>query len=137
MCYNYNSVILLRGMGMLKFVENRRAQRLDIDMSIALYDINSESSADSAETFPVEVENISMTGIGFTTNCPIDVHTFYKACLDFPTKDSMNVIIEVVRSQDKDNGEHMYGGSFVGISEADKFKIEVFRLFEENRRQVK
>lgn len=49
----------------------------------------------------------------------------------------MNVIIEVVRSQDKDNGEHMYGGSFVGISEADKFKIEVFRLFEENRRQVK
>ena len=55
MCYNYSSVILLRRMGMLKFVENRRAQRLDIDMSIALYDINSESSADSAETFPVEV----------------------------------------------------------------------------------
>lgn len=71
---------------MLKFVENRRAQRLDIDMSIALYDINSESSADSAETFPVEVENISMTGIGFTTNCPIDVHTFYKCMFGFSYK---------------------------------------------------
>lgn len=113
------------------FIENRKAARLEIDMTIALYDITKNQSIKDAEKFPVEVMNISKSGIGFTTKCSIEISSFYKARLNFPTKDTMDVIIRVVRSQTLEDGRVMFGGTFVGISETDKFKIEVFRLFNE------
>lgn len=121
---------------MSNFKENRRAPRLEIEMTVALYDITTNKSIENADKFSVDVINISTSGLGFTTDGPINVHSFYKACLVFPTKDSMDVIIEVVRSQVMEDGKIMYGGAFVGISEGDKFKIEVYRLLEEERNKV-
>ena len=121
---------------MLKFVESRRAARLNVEMSVELFDLSTNKPIEGSERFPVEVVNISKTGICFATKCPIEIKSFYKACLNFPTKESMTVIVEVIRSQEGEDGEPTYGGSFVGISEADKFKIEVFRLFEEEKRKV-
>lgn len=119
---------------MLAYIENRRAPRLNMEMTIALYDITTKQPK-NAEKFPVEVVNISSTGIGFITDCDIEVHSFYKATLNFPTKDSMDVVIEVVRSQVREDGECMYGGAFVGLSESDKFRIEALRLVEEEHRK--
>lgn len=119
---------------MLKFVESRKSQRADISMTVALYDIAANQTIKNAESYSVEVENISQSGIGFVTDCQINVGSFYKASLVFPTKDKMDVIIEVVRSQIRDNGEQMYGGTFVALNDTDKFKIEVYRIFAEQNK---
>lgn len=119
---------------MLKYVENRKDPRLDIEMTITMYDITAGKLQKDGEKFPVEVCNISASGIGFATDCDIQVNCFYKAHLVFTTKESVDVVIKVVRSQKLENGKMFYGGTFVGISEAEKFKIDVFRLFEESNR---
>lgn len=120
---------------MAEFVENRRAQRLDVDMSIELYDLTNNKTMQDGQKFPAEVMNISKTGICFSTENVIEPHTFYRASMNFPTKESIDVIIEVLRVQIGDNGENVCGGAFVGISESDMFKIEVFRLFEEKKKE--
>jgi len=120
---------------MLQYIENRKAPRLDIEMTIAMYDINTIDSVKESEKFPVEVCNISSSGIGFVTSCDIDVHSFYKANLVFSTKESVDVIIEVVRMQEAEDGKTFYGGAFVAMTDVDRFKIDVFRLFEEEKKK--
>lgn len=93
----------------------------------------SEASKDE-RIVPIEVVDISKTGIGFRTTQDVEKNGFYMTHIVFPTKEKMDIIVKVVREIIRSNGKKYYGGVFVGISEADMFKIEVFRLFTEEER---
>lgn len=110
-------------------MEQRRAKRIDIDIQVLMEPLGAEGSK---EPFYVEVINVSKSGIGFIAPFELEENTFYKARIIFQSKESVDTIVETVRRMESDTKEIRYGGRFVGISESDQFKIEVFRMFTEN-----
>lgn len=113
-------------------VEQRRAKRIDIDIKILMEPLANDSGQ---EPFYAEVINVSKSGIGFISPFELEEHFFYKARIIFQSKESVDTIIETVRRVDENEEQIRYGGRFVGISESDQFKIEVFRMFAENEEQ--
>lgn len=111
-------------------VEQRRDKRIDVDIKILMEPIGGE--VDGRKAFYADVVNVSKSGVGFTTPFQLEDNSFYKARLVFQTKESVDTIIETVRHEDMNQPMIRYGGKFIGISEKDQFKIEVFRMFAEN-----
>lgn len=112
-------------------MENRRAKRIDANLKIMMEPLNKSGEQ---ESFEVEVMNVSKEGLGFVASNPLETHSFYKAHLVFQSKESVEAVIEIVRHIENDQHPYMYGSRFVGLTEGERFKIEVFRLFTENER---
>lgn len=104
-----------------------------MDIDVNMEELCPEASTDD-KMIPIEVLDISKKGIGFRTTNDVEINGFYMIHIVFPTKERMDVIVKVVREEIHSDGKKYYGGVFVGISEADMFKIEVFRLFTEEER---
>jgi len=114
-------------------MEQRKDKRIDIDIKILMEPIDGE--VDGRKAFFADVINVSKSGIGFTTPFRLEENSFYKARLVFQSKESVDTIIETVRHGDMDEPMINYGGKFIGISEKDQFKIEVFRMFAETEQE--
>lgn len=113
--------------------EKRKAKRINTNLQLRM-----EPIEDGGETIIADVTNISKSGIGFETEHTLADHSFYRARLELETKESMDAIIETVRHSENmknDEDKIQYGGRFIAMSNNDQFKIEVFRLFVEEKLQ--
>ena len=112
--------------------EKRRAKRSSVDVLIRLHDIQGNLHPGfSTEKIEVKLVNISKTGIAFRTTEKLVFNGFYDTEILFPSKDKFNAIVEIVRMEDRGESDLYYGCSFIGITSADQFKIEVYQLVEE------
>ena len=110
--------------------ENRKAKRISTHLKLKM-----EPFETGGEPVEADVLNLSKGGLGFETKVPLPDNMFFKANLVLESKDSMETVIETIRHGETIDGRIQYGGRFVGLSESDQFKIEVFRLFAENEHQ--
>ena len=115
--------------------DKRRATRLEINAEIGIHLIPEVRSQKTTVTIPVNVFNISKSGMGFTCRREIPIGTFFNTTVVLWNKDQLDVVIKVVRSRQEDQ-LYEYGCEFVALQDVDKFKIEVYEImFKEQRRR--
>ena len=47
------------------------------------------------------------------------------------TKEVIDAVIEIVRKQKMEDGTDKYGATFIGMSDTDAIKIDIYQVFRE------
>lgn len=97
--------------------ERRRAKRMPVELSL---DINNLYKQDNVQVSnlnaPIEVVNISKTGIGFQSESVLPVGYYFNANINLGNEDTLHCVIKIIRSQPAANNQTMYGCEFVGMA---------------------
>ncbi|PXV95391.1 PilZ domain-containing protein [Lachnotalea glycerini] len=109
--------------------EKRKYKRSDLKVTIHL------RRCDSTEhnRFLVDVQDLSREGLGFYSNEDLKIGQYFDTEIVIWTKEVIKVVLRIVRKTEQPDKEKMsYGGEFIGLSEAEKFRIDVYQCVEEN-----
>ncbi len=110
--------------------EKRKHKRLDLDVSVELERLN-EDGVTTLRYVHVEVTDISRSGIGFTTKKKLETGTYYDARIQIWTREVVDAAIEIVRREELPDGSCKYGGEFIGMSDTDALKIDIYQIFND------
>lgn len=110
--------------------EKRHHKRLKIDVSIQLERLT-EDGTTTYDYTQVEVTDVSRGGIGFLSNEPLEVGGYYNTKIQIWTKEVFDAVIEIVRKQKLEDGTDKYGATFIGMSDMDAIKIDIYQVFRE------
>ena len=109
--------------------EKRRNKRLELDVSVQLERLD-EDGVTTLRYVHVDVTDISRSGVGFSANQKLDIGTYYDTKIQIWTKEIVDAVIEIVRREDLEGGYH-YGASFIGMSDTDALKIDIYQIFND------
>ncbi len=109
--------------------ERRRFKRLDLDVSVQLERLDTDGMT-TLKFIHVDVVDLSKSGIGFTSKQKLDAGTYYDAKLQIWTKEIIDAVVEIVRVEE-DTDCYRYGAVFVGMTETNALKIEIYQLFND------
>ena len=120
-------------------IEKRRAKREDVNdvISINRLDNGEYSHYEDSKKINVNIIDVSETGISFSTQEPIEINSYYNTDLDFDGCARIKAVVQIVRKDDSNPNNIIYGGRFIGISTEDQFKLSVFRIVSENKAEQK
>lgn len=110
--------------------EKRRDKRLDLDVSVQLERLD-EPGITTLKYIHVEVTDISRSGLGFTAQKELEVGTYYDTKIQIWTKEVVDAVIQIVRREDQGNGMYKYGCVFIGMTDADALKIDIYQIFND------
>lgn len=109
--------------------ERRRSKRLDLDVSLQMERLD-EGDMTTFKYAHVDVRDISKTGIGFDSKQALEMGSLYNTRIQIWTKEVIEAIVKVVRQEKTENG-YIYGCQFVGMTDTDALKIEIYQMFNE------
>ena len=109
--------------------EKRRNKRLDLDVNVQLERLD-EGGVTTLKFVHVDVTDISKSGIGFDCKKKLEMNSYYDAKIQIWTKEVVDAVIQIVRSEEKPDGFH-YGGVFIGMTDTDALKIDIYQIFNE------
>ena len=109
--------------------EKRKHKRLELDVTVELERLD-EDGVTTLRYSHVEVVDISRTGIGFKAGQRLEVGTHYNTKIQIWTKEIIDVVIEIVRCEELEDG-YRYGGIFIGMSNTDALKIDIYQIFND------
>ncbi len=109
--------------------ERRNSKRLDLDVAVEFERLDNDGIT-TVKFVHVNVTDLSKHGIGFNAIQKLEVGTYYDVKLEIWTKEVIDTVIEVVRREETADGYH-YGGTFVGMTETDTLKIEIYQILYE------
>jgi hypothetical protein len=120
-------------------IEKRRAKRVDVNavISINRLDNGEYLHYEDSKKINVNIIDVSETGISFSTQEPIEINSYYNTDLDFDGCARIKAVVQIVRKDDSNPNNIIYGGRFIGISTEDQFKLSVFRIVSENKAEQK
>lgn len=110
--------------------ERRRSKRLDLEVTVQIERLDSDDTT-TVKYSKVNVVDISKTGIGFKSAQKLAKGTFYDVKLQIWTKEIIDAVIEIVRVNKEEDGSYRYGAVFIGMTETDALKIEIYQIFNE------
>ena len=111
--------------------EKRKNKRLDIDVKVEIERID-EANITTVKYMEVEVTNISKTGLAFRVpDVEFEVGACFDARIQIWTKETIDTIFKVVRVTKLENNVYEYGCIFVGMTDTDALKIEIYQLFND------
>ncbi|MFT3982972.1 MAG: PilZ domain-containing protein [Lachnospiraceae bacterium] len=105
--------------------EKRRNRRIVLDAFLVMQRIDSGKD----DIIPVEVLNLSKTGIGFKCKRILEINSVYETELTIWTKEIIHTFVNITRL-DTDGEDNVYGATFVGMTEADAGKIAIYDMFD-------
>lgn len=109
--------------------EKRRSQRLELQVNIQMERIDEEDGITTVKYAKVDVTDLSRNGIGFTARQQLQEHTYYNTEIQIWTKEVINAVIKIVRRQeDADGSSYHYGAEFIGMTDADALKIDIYQM---------
>ena len=109
--------------------ERRRAKRLPIQLSLHIINLYKQDNVlVNNINAPIEVMNISKTGIGFRSTSVLPEGYYFNASIDVENGDTLHSVIKIVRSQQEDEFT-IYGCEFVGMATVLSY---IFDDFENN-----
>ncbi|HAG70380.1 MAG TPA: PilZ domain-containing protein [Lachnospiraceae bacterium] len=111
-------------------VEKRKAKRIVLNAHVIIKRLDSRMH----ERIPVDVTDLSKTGIGFKCSQKLELNSMYEAELVLWTKETINCFINITRADMRDD-EAFYGAAFVGMTEHDACKIDIYDMFEGAKKQ--
>ncbi len=110
--------------------EKRGSKRLEIAVTVELERID-DNSVTTVKYATVDVTNISKTGLAFRVGQELSVGACFDCKIQIWTKETIDSVIKIVRSKELDNGMYEYGCTFVGMTDTDALKIEIYQLFSD------
>ncbi len=114
--------------------EKRWAKRFAINATIRLRTLRSRNIVFTPNRNEIEVDviNISKGGMAFRTSEMLPINSYYDAKVVLWTKETFDAVVEIVRMENENMGEPItYGCKFIGITQADQFKIDVYDIVTE------
>lgn len=109
--------------------EKRKHKRLDLDVDIQLERLD-EAGVTTLKYVHVDVTDLSRSGIGFTCAKELETGTYYDTKIQIWTKEIVDAVIEIIRRVEKD-GVYQYGAVFIGMTDTDALKIDIYQMFSE------
>lgn len=113
--------------------ERRRSKRLELDVSLELERLDRDGIT-TLKYVHVDISDLSRSGIGFNAEQDLEIGSFYNTKLEIWTKEIIDTIVKVVRKNKTEKGFN-YGGIFVGMTDTDTLKIEIYQMFDEVRKR--
>ena len=111
--------------------EKRGAKRLDIEVKVEIERID-EPGVTTIKYMDVEVVNISKTGLAFRINSQkFDMGDCFDAKIQIWTKETIDTVFKIVRANEVGEGVYEYGCIFIGMTDTDALKIEIYQLFND------
>ena len=107
--------------------EKRRARRMPIKLSLEISDLYKQDYVHVINiNAPIEVLNISKTGICFSSESILPVGYYFNANINLGEKETLRSVIKIIRSQPIDENLTMYGCEFVGMAEILSFIFDAY-----------
>lgn len=112
-------------------MEQRRAKRVPVSLKLEVSSLFKQDNVKvSNMNAPIEVQNISKSGIGFSTESTLPIGYYFNARLEFGKEDeALNCVVRIVRRSKTEDGKNFYGCEFVGMSSVFDY---IFEGIEEN-----
>lgn len=98
--------------------EKRRTKRMPISLSLEILNLYKQDNVQVSNLHaPIEVIDISKTGIGFITESVLPLGYYFNASINLGSgEDTLHCVVEIVRSQLLEGNKTMYGCEFVGMA---------------------
>lgn len=112
--------------------EKRRSKRLELQVNIQMERLDEGDGVTTVKYVKVDVTDLSRHGIGFTSKKLLQEYSYYNADIQIWTKEIINVVIKIIRRQDEGDGSYHYGGEFIGMTDSDALKIDIYQMFNED-----
>lgn len=109
--------------------EKRKHKRLDLDVSVELERL-AQDGITTLKYIHVDVTDVSRSGIGFKSPQELEMGSYYNANIQIWTKEIINAVIKLVRRTRIEGGYH-YGSEFIGMSDTDALKIDIYQIFND------
>lgn len=109
--------------------EKRKNKRLDLEVSVEMERLDKDESTATMKFIHVDVTNISRSGIGFFSGKELKPNTFYNAKIQIWTKEVVNTVIKIARCVPQGEDGYSCGGVFIGLTEADALKIDIYGMY--------
>ncbi|MCI5493920.1 MAG: PilZ domain-containing protein [Lachnospiraceae bacterium] len=110
--------------------EKRKHKRLSLSVDIQLERLD-QDGVTTLKMITVDVTDISRSGIGFRSDQKLDIDAYFDTKIQIWTKEVINAVIRVVRREDLPDGGYKYGCTFVGITDNDAMKIDIYQIFHD------
>lgn len=110
--------------------EKRKHKRLDLEVRVELERLDKEDIT-TLKYVNVNVTDISRSGIGFVSPSELEVDTYYDTKIQIWTKEVVDAVVQIVRRQQLPDGTYKYGGSFIGMTDTDALKIDIYQIFND------
>jgi len=104
--------------------EKRKAKRIPLEGNLAMNRIDGGKS----EMVPIQITDISKTGMGFECGRMLEMGAVYEIELVLWTKEKFKTFINIIRTS-QSGAKRSYGATFVGLTEADSCKIDIYDMF--------
>jgi hypothetical protein len=98
--------------------ERRKAKRMPVTLSLEILNLYKQDNVQVSNLYaPIEVVNISKTGIGFVSESILPVGYYFNANLNLGnSEDTLHCVVKIVRSQPTEEKKTLYGCEFVGMA---------------------
>ena len=102
--------------------ERRKNRRMELTSKLLIKNL----SGAMEEEVSIEITDVSKTGVGFICDSMLNIGTVYETFLTIWMKETIHAFLEIVRIEKLEDNKYSYGTIFIGMSEMDKKRIEVF-----------
>ena len=106
--------------------EKRKNKRTELLSKLVLKRLDGSG----VEEVGIEITDVSKTGVGFNAPKALEIGAVYESYLTIWTKEVIHAFLEIVRIEKKGN-MFVYGAIFIGMTEMDAARIEVYQTVEE------
>lgn len=107
--------------------EKRRDKRMPIKLSLEINDLYKQDYIHVINiNAPIEVVNISKSGIGFSSESKLPLGFYFNASINLGEKETLHSVVKIIRTQPMDDKLTMYGCEFIGMAEILSFIFEAY-----------
>ena len=89
------------------------------------------------EEVGIEVLDVSKTGVGFICDRPLEIGAVYETNLKIWTDEVIHAFLKVVRIEQTEEERYICGTIFIGLTELDARRIEVYDLMTSIKEEEK
>ena len=99
-------------------VERRKSRRMPVSLTLEISNLYKQNNVLVNDiNAPIEVTNISKTGIGFCSKSILPIGYYFNASINLGDKDTLNCVVKIIRSEaTEDEKVKEYGCEFIGMA---------------------
>ena len=101
--------------------EKRKSRRIDLESHIVIKRIDNGIE----DYVKIGIQDLSRSGVGFVSVEDLELDAVYESHITIWTKEVIHVLLKIARKVKQEDG-YLYGAIFMGLSEVDAFRIEVY-----------
>lgn len=116
--------------------DKRRSKRLPVELNLEISSLFKQDNVKVTNiNEPIEVFNVSKTGIGFRSKGELPIDYYFNACIQLGGPLSkLYTVVKIIRKEDTDEGYTIYGCEFVGMASVLNY---IFDEYESKIEDVK